>query len=54
MTSVIIREVGMRDGLQSISANMATADKCAWIDAEHGANVTEIEVCSFVPVKLLP
>ncbi|MGE0253636.1 MAG: hydroxymethylglutaryl-CoA lyase [Alphaproteobacteria bacterium] len=54
MTRVIIREVGMRDGLQSIAANMATADKCAWIDAEHGAGVDEIEVCSFVPVKLLP
>ena len=54
MARVTIREVGMRDGLQSIAASMATADKYAWIDAEHGAGVSEIEVCSFVPVKLLP
>jgi hydroxymethylglutaryl-CoA lyase len=40
--------------LQSISTPMATADKCAWIDALHAAGIQEIEVCSFVPPQLLP
>ena len=49
-----ISEVGPRDGLQSISPIMATAAKKAWIDAEAAAGVSEIEVGSFVPAKLLP
>lgn len=51
---VLISEVGPRDGLQSVRATMATADKCRWIDALHAAGVREIEVASFVPAKLLP
>ncbi|RGE43657.1 hydroxymethylglutaryl-CoA lyase [Comamonas testosteroni] len=51
---VLISEVGPRDGLQSISATMSTADKCAWIDALVAAGVQEIEVGSFVSPKLLP
>src|SRR5438105_10008685 len=49
-----IREVGMRDGLQSIAAVMPTETKLAWLDAEYAAGVREIEVSSFVPPKLLP
>src|SRR5205809_659484 len=49
-----IREVGMRDGLQSIAAIMPTETKLAWLDAEYAAGVREIEVSSFVPPKLLP
>ena len=49
-----IREVGMRDGLQSIAEIMPTATKLAWLDAEYAAGVREIEVSSFVPPKLLP
>src|SRR5947209_5404828 len=49
-----IREVGMRDGLQSIAAIMPTETKLAWLDAEYGAGVRDIEVSSFVPPKLLP
>ena len=51
---VQIREVGMRDGLQSIAQIMPTETKLAWLDAEYAAGVREIEVSSFVPPKLLP
>lgn len=51
---VLISEVGPRDGLQSVKATMATADKFCWIDALVAAGLREIEVCSFVPPKLLP
>ena len=49
-----VREVGMRDGLQSLAEIMPTEQKIAWLDAEHAAGVREIEVSSFVPPKLLP
>src|SRR5579862_7132484 len=52
--TVQIREVGMRDGLQSIADILPTATKLAWLDAEYAAGVREIEVSSFVPPKLLP
>lgn len=51
---VLISEVGPRDGLQSISATMPTADKLRWIDALVASGIQEIEVASFVPPKLLP
>jgi hydroxymethylglutaryl-CoA lyase len=51
---VQIREVGMRDGLQSIADIMPTETKIAWLEAEYAAGVREIEVSSFVPPKLLP
>ena len=51
---VQIREVGMRDGLQSIADIMPTETKLAWLAAEYAAGVREIEVSSFVPPKLLP
>src|SRR5919206_1713515 len=51
---VAIREVGMRDGLQSIAEIMPTETKLAWLDAEYAAGVRQIEVSSFVPPKLLP
>ena len=53
-TDVLISEVGPRDGLQSVKATMPTADKFIWIDALVAAGLREIEVCSFVPAKLLP
>ena len=52
--SVLISEVGPRDGLQSVKASMPTSDKLAWIDALYSAGLREIEVGSFVPAKLLP
>ncbi len=54
MPDVLISEVGPRDGLQSVKATMPTADKFRWIDALVAAGLREIEVCSFVPPKLLP
>ncbi len=50
----IITEVGPRDGLQNTKNFMPTAAKRAWISAEAAAGVRAIEVCSFVPAKLLP
>jgi hydroxymethylglutaryl-CoA lyase len=51
---VSVREVGPRDGLQSIAEILPTEQKIAWVDAEYAAGVREIEVSSFVPPKLLP
>ncbi|MET0249698.1 MAG: hydroxymethylglutaryl-CoA lyase [Sphingobium sp.] len=51
---VLISEVGPRDGLQSIAQTMPTEAKKLWIDKAVAAGVTEIEVGSFVPAKLLP
>ncbi len=51
---VVIREVGLRDGLQSLATIMPTAQKCEWIAAAVAAGMREIEVGSFVPPKLLP
>lgn len=52
--AVLISEVGPRDGLQSVARTMPTMQKLRWIDALHAAGLREIEVCSFVPAKLLP
>jgi hydroxymethylglutaryl-CoA lyase len=52
--NVLISEVGPRDGLQNIKSIMPTKAKKAWIDAAFAAGITEIEVGSFVPAKLLP
>ncbi|MFM6995984.1 MAG: hydroxymethylglutaryl-CoA lyase, partial [Limnohabitans sp.] len=52
--TILISEVGPRDGLQSIDRIMPTAHKCAWLDALHAAGVREVEVGSFVPARLLP
>lgn len=54
MSSVLISEVGPRDGLQSIKRSMPTAIKHRWIRALAAAGLREIEVASFVPPKLLP
>jgi len=51
---VLISEVGMRDGLQSIKSIMPTEYKFKLIDALYEAGIREIEVCSFVPATLLP
>jgi hydroxymethylglutaryl-CoA lyase len=52
--AVIVREVGLRDGLQSIHRTLATAHKLDWLRAAHAAGLREIEVGSFVPARLLP
>lgn len=52
--SVLISEVGPRDGLQNCKAIMPTEQKKAWISALAAAGLKEIEVGSFVSPKLLP
>ncbi len=51
---VVVCEVGLRDGLQSIEAFFPTEEKIAWIQAEAAAGVPAIEVTSFVPPRLIP
>jgi hydroxymethylglutaryl-CoA lyase len=51
---VTIREVGMRDGLQSIQTILPTGRKLEWVRDAYHAGVREIEVGSFVPARLLP
>ncbi len=53
-TQAVIREVGLRDGLQSIARTMPTEQKKAWVAAAYAAGQREIEVGSFVPARLLP
>ena len=52
--TAVVREVGLRDGLQSISRVMPTAQKIEWLRAAFAAGQREIEVGSFVPARLLP
>lgn len=52
--SVVIREVGLRDGLQSIQTILPTEHKIEWLHDAYAAGEREIEVGSFVPAKLLP
>lgn len=51
---VSLREVGLRDGLQSMARTLPTAQKIEWIREAYEAGLREIEVGSFVPPKLLP
>lgn len=53
-TRVSLREVGLRDGLQSIARTLPTVQKIEWIAGAYAAGLREIEVGSFVPPKLLP
>jgi len=52
--TVVIREVGLRDGLQSIARILPTEQKVEWIRDAYAAGQREIEVGSFVPPRLLP
>jgi hydroxymethylglutaryl-CoA lyase len=52
--NVVIREVGLRDGLQSIQTILPTQRKLEWISDAYAAGQREIEVGSFVPARLLP
>ena len=51
---VVLREVGLRDGLQSLARTLPTEQKLEWIRDAHVAGLREIEVGSFVPPRLLP
>lgn len=52
--SAVIREVGLRDDLQSIQTVLSTERKKEWIRDAYAAGQREIEVGSFVPARLLP
>ncbi|MEH7731633.1 hydroxymethylglutaryl-CoA lyase [Bacillus safensis] len=52
--SVIIREVGPRDGLQNESVWLDTDEKRTWIDLLAAAQLPYIEVTSFVHPKWVP
>jgi hydroxymethylglutaryl-CoA lyase len=52
--SIVIREVGLRDGLQSLARVVPTATKLEWLRALHAAGIRDIEVGSYVPAKLMP
>lgn len=51
---IVIREVGLRDGLQSIATIVPTEAKKQWVAAAYACGLREIEVGSFVPPRLLP
>ncbi|WP_044399927.1 hydroxymethylglutaryl-CoA lyase [Acidovorax temperans] len=53
-THAVVREVGLRDGLQSIARVLPTAQKIEWVNAAYAAGQREVEVGSFVPARLLP
>ncbi len=50
----VIREVGLRDGLQAIARTLPTEQKKDWLRGAHATGLREIEVGSFVPAKYLP
>jgi hydroxymethylglutaryl-CoA lyase len=54
MDKVSLREVGLRDGLQSLSAILPTQHKLQWLMAEVDCGVGEIEVTSMVRPDLVP
>jgi hydroxymethylglutaryl-CoA lyase len=51
---VTLREVGPRDGIQLVTAFLSTERKLELIRRAALAGIDEIEVSSFVPVKVLP
>lgn len=52
--AVTVRDVGLRDGLQSIAATVPTPIKLQWLRAAYDSGLREIELGSFVPARLLP
>lgn len=51
---VVLREVGLRDGLQLVKTFPSTAAKQRWIREEYAAGVRHFEVGSFLPAKSFP
>jgi hydroxymethylglutaryl-CoA lyase len=51
---VEVREVGLRDGLQLVKTVLSTEQKLEWCRRTALAGMPEIEVTSFVPVKVVP
>ncbi|OAH58017.1 MULTISPECIES: hydroxymethylglutaryl-CoA lyase [Bacillaceae] len=53
-TSVMIKEVGPRDGLQNEKVFISTEDKIAWINQLSESGLKNIEITSFVNPKWIP
>ena len=51
---LVLREVGLRDGLQLAKAQPSTEAKIAWLEAEAAAGVRHFEVGSFLPAARFP
>lgn len=51
---VVLREVGLRDGLQLVKKFPSTSAKQRWVRDEHAAGVRHFEVGSFLPAKTFP
>lgn len=51
---IILREVGLRDGLQLVKAWPTTAQKLDWLARESEAGVRHFEVGSFLPTSRFP
>lgn len=51
---VVLREVGLRDGLQLTKQYPNSAQKVEWLKREHAAGVRHFEVGSFLPVVRFP
>ena len=51
---IILREVGLRDGLQLVKTFPSTAAKRRWIQREYDAGVRHFEVGSFLSAKTFP
>ncbi|PHR61985.1 MAG: hydroxymethylglutaryl-CoA lyase [Robiginitomaculum sp.] len=50
----IIREVGLRDGLQLVKSFPTTEAKKAWIDIDYRAGLRHFEIGSYLPAKAFP
>ena len=50
---IIVREVGLRDGLQLAKSFVPTETKLAWARAVAEAGVPEIEITNFVPARVI-
>jgi hydroxymethylglutaryl-CoA lyase len=51
---VVLREVGLRDGLQLVKKFPSTSAKQRWVRDEYAAGVRHFEVGSFLPAKTFP
>lgn len=51
---VVLREVGLRDGLQLVKVFPSTDAKRRWVRDEYAAGVRHFEVGSFLPAKTFP
>jgi hydroxymethylglutaryl-CoA lyase len=52
--SVIIKEVGPRDGLQNEKTFIPTENKIEWINKLSKTGLSHVEITSFVPPKWIP